>query len=79
MKVFVKWLKSPLRKYGLPYGVPGGGNFIDEDLARKIETESPEMVIVQWPKEEVKERPVKVEDTTVRKQRTRPVKREKED
>jgi hypothetical protein len=75
MKVFVKWLKSPLRHYGLPYGLPGGGNWIPVDLAKKIESERPDMIVVDWPKE----KPVKVKDTQARKPRTRPVTREKKD
>lgn len=70
MKVKVKWLKSPLKKYGLPYGYPGKFNFIEEDLARKIAKESPDMIeIIE------KERPVKVKDAMATKHRTRPVKK----
>lgn len=72
MKVKVKWLKSPLRKYGLPYGVPGGGNFIDGDFAKVLEADGFCVILS-------KERPVKVKDTAVRKPKTRPVKREKKD
>ena len=69
-KVKVKWLRSPLKKYGLPYGYPGKFNFIDEELAKKIAKESPEMIqIIE------KERPVKVKDTAVKKTHTRPVNR----
>lgn len=69
-KVKVKWLRSPLKKYGLPYGYPGKFNFIDEELANKIAKESPNMIqIIE------KERPVKVKDTAVKKTYTRPVNR----
>jgi len=72
MKVKVKWLRSPLKKYKLPYGYPGKFNLIDKELAEKIAKESPNMIeIIE------KERPVKVKDTVASKPYTRPVKREK--
>ena len=70
MKVKVKWLKSPLKKYGLHYGYPGKENVIDADLAKKIAKESPDMIEINE-----KEKPVKVKDTMAYKPRTRPVKR----
>ena len=73
MKVEVKWLRSPLRKYGLPYGVPDSVNVIDEDFAKLLEADGFVTILT------VKERPVKVKDTAVRKPRTRPVTREKKD
>jgi len=70
MKVKVKWLRSPLKKYGLPFGYPGKINLIDEDLANKIAKESPKMIeIIE------KEKPVEVKDTMMKEVRTRPVKR----
>ena len=74
MKVQVRWLKSPLKKYGLAFGYPGRTNFIPVELAKEIEADSPDMIIVDWPKE----KPAKVKDTQVKKTRTRPVKREKD-
>jgi hypothetical protein len=74
MKVKVKWLKSPLRKYGLPFGYPGRYNFIEKELAERIAKESPHMIeIIE------KEKPIIVKDTMAREPRTRPVKREKKD
>jgi len=79
MSIKVRWLKSPLRKYGLPYGTPGSVSVIDEGLAKKIQAESPEMIIILEKKKAVivKEKPVKVLDAMVKKARKRPVKREK--
>lgn len=68
MKVKVKWLKSPLKKYGLAYGYPGKENFIDAALAKKIAKESPDMLEIQE-----KEKPVRVKDAMAKKVRTRPV------
>ncbi len=73
MKVKVRWLKSPLRRYGLAYGYPGRINFIPVELAKEIEKNDPDMIIVDWPKE----KPVKVKDAQAKKPRTRPVTREK--
>ena len=70
MKVKVKWLKSPLKKYGLPYGYPGKVNFIEAALAKKISEESPDLMEILD-----KEKPVKVKDTMAYKPRTRPVKK----
>lgn len=70
MKVKVKWLKSPLKKYGLPYGYPGRFNFIDAALAKKIADESPGMIEILE-----KEKPVRVKDTMAKKTYTRPVKK----
>lgn len=70
MKVKVKWLKSPLKKYGLSYGYPGKVNFIDSALAKKIAAESPDMLEILE-----KEKPVKVKDTRAKKTYTRPVER----
>lgn len=72
MKVKVKWLKNPLRKYGLPYGVPGSVNVIDGDFAKVLEADGFVEILKSA-------RPVKVKDAMIRKPRTRPVKREKED
>jgi hypothetical protein len=74
MKVKVKWLKSPLRKYGLPFGYPGKFNFIEEELARRIAKESPDMIEILE-----KEKPIVVKDTMAYKPRTRPVTRAKKD
>jgi hypothetical protein len=65
MKVRVKWLKSPRVKYKIPRA-PGTFSVIDEDLAKKIEKESPGFLQILE-----KEKPPVV--------RTRPVKRAKED
>lgn len=73
MKVKVTWLKNPLRKYGLPYGLPGTENWIAEDFAKVLEADG--FVEVDWPKE----KPVKVRTPKLEKPRTRPVKREKKD
>ena len=70
MKVKVKWLRSPLKKYGLPFGYPGKFNLIDEELANKIAKESPDMIeIIE------KEKPIRVKDTMMKKTYTRPVKK----
>lgn len=74
MKVLVKWLKSPLKKYGLPYGVVGNCNLIERSLADKIQKESPDMLVVLE-----QEKPPVVKDTMATKTRTRPVRREKKD
>ena len=74
MKVRVKWLRSPLKKYGLPFGYPGRFNLIEEELANKIAKESPGMIeIIE------KEKPIVVKDTMAYKPRTRPVTRAKKD
>jgi hypothetical protein len=74
MKVKVRWLRSPLKKYGLPFGYPGKCNFIEKELADRIAKESPDMIVIIE-----KEKPIKVKDTMAYEPRTRPVKREKKD
>lgn len=74
MKVLVKWLKSPRQKYGIPRS-RGVSSYIDRALAKKILKESPGFLIIL--EEEVKEKPIQVLDTMVKKARKRPVKREK--
>lgn len=45
MKVLVKWVRSPRQKYGIPRS-PGVSSYIDASLAKKIEKESPGMLLV---------------------------------
>lgn len=74
MKVRVKILKGVIGVYPLAKSV-GDYAVIDEELAEKILEEHPGMISTPVPLEEKK----KVKDTQVKKARTRPVTREKDD
>jgi len=45
MRVLVKWLYSPRKKYGIPRS-SGVTSYVDAGLAKKIEKESPGMLLV---------------------------------
>ena len=69
MKVRVKWVKSPRRKYGLDRSA-GEFSMIEASMAKKIIAESPG--IFEY---DEKEKPIKVKDSMAYKPRTRPVKK----
>jgi hypothetical protein len=69
MKVRVKWIKSPRRKYGIDRKA-GEFSMIDTSVAKKILAESPG--IFEYPE---LDKPIKVKDTMARKTHTRPVKK----
>ena len=74
MKVRVHWLRSP-RRHG--YGIfrkPDSYSLIDVELAKKILAEHPGM-FESDEMDKLKEKPMKVKDTAVKKTYTRPVNR----
>jgi len=71
MKVRVKWVISPRRKYGFPRS-PGTYSMLEVSEAKRIIAESPG--IFECPEID-KEKPAKVKDTRAKKTYTRPVER----
>ena len=70
--VIVKWLKSPRQVYRIPRAA-GTESRLPGSLAKKILDEDPTFLEIV---EEIKEKPIKVKDTAVRKSRTRPIEKD---
>lgn len=74
MKVRVKWVKSPRRKYGFDRA-RGEFSLLDVFVAKRIIAESPGIFECPELDKPLKEKPVKVKDTMTKKSYTRPVKK----
>ena len=72
MKVAVKWLKSP-RAIGIPRA-PGSISQLDVKEAKRIIEKYPG-IFESEELDKLKEKPIKVKDTAIKKTRTRPVER----